>query len=105
MSSIAARRERVMLQSPVRVADEIGGAAIVWLDAGEVWAAIEAANVAHADAFDTNASTAALRVTINRRGDVRASWRVIWGTRVLGVVGVSDAGAPEIVLVCEEETL
>ena len=105
MSAIGARRQRIMLQSPVRVADEIGGAAIVWLDAGEVWAAIEATSVTQADALDTAASTAGLRVAINRRGDVRAGWRVVWGTRVLGVVGVSDSGAPDIVLVCEEETL
>jgi head-tail adaptor len=47
----------------------------------------------------------AFRVTINRRNDVRAGWRVIWGARVLRVVGVSDGGAPRIVLVCEEERL
>ena len=35
----------------------------------------------------------------------RAGWRVIWGARVLSVVGVSDGGAPRIVLVCEEEKL
>lgn len=93
------------LQSPLRVADEIGGAAIAWSDAGEVWAAIEATRVAQAEAFDTAASTAGFRVTVNRRDDVRAGWRAIWGTRVLRVVGVSDGGAPAIVLVCEEETL
>lgn len=105
MSAIGARRARVTLQSPLRVADEIGGAAIAWSDAGAVWAAIEATRVAQAEAFDTAASTAGFRVTVNRRDNVRAGWRVVWGTRVLRVVGVSDYGAPAVVLFCEEETL
>ncbi len=105
MNAIRARRERVKLQNPVRVADEIGGAAIAWSDAGEVWASIQATSVAQADLFDTNAATAGFRVTINRREDVRAGWRVIWGGRELRIVGVSDGGAPAIVLICEEETL
>jgi SPP1 family predicted phage head-tail adaptor len=95
----------VTLQSPTRVADEIGGAAIAWTDQGEAWAVIHATSVAQLEQFDTRAAVSAFRVTINRRNDVRAGWRVIWGARVLRVVGVSDGGAPRIVLVCEEERL
>jgi head-tail adaptor len=102
---LRARHVRVMLESPMRVADEIGGAAIAWIEQGEVWATIHATSVSQADLFDTRAAVNAFRVAINRRDDVRAGWRVIWGARVLSVVGVSDGGAPRIVLVCEEEKL
>lgn len=40
--ALGALRERVKLQSPMRVADEIGGAAIAWVDEGDVWAEVAA---------------------------------------------------------------
>jgi SPP1 family predicted phage head-tail adaptor len=102
---IGALRARVKLQSPTRVADEIGGAAIAWSDAGDVWAEIEAGGVSPATDFDATPSVATYGVTINRRDDVRSGWRVAWGARRLRIVGVADDGAPRIQLTCREETL
>jgi SPP1 family predicted phage head-tail adaptor len=96
-------RARVTLEEPVRIADEIGGAAILWTARGEVWAVIEARGAGDALAFDTLPSTASYDVSVNRRADVRAGWRVVWGERRLRITGVSDEGAPRIVLHCEEE--
>jgi SPP1 family predicted phage head-tail adaptor len=103
MSAIGAARARVTLEEPVRIADEIGGAAILWTSRGDVWAAIEARGAGEGAAFDTVPSTAFFEVTINRRADVRAGWRIVWGERRLRISGVSDEGAPRIVLRCEEE--
>lgn len=103
--AIGAMRARVTLEEPVRVADEIGGAAILWTARGAVWAAIEARSASEAPAFDAARSVSSFDVTINRRGDVRAGWRLAWGERRLRVTGVSDDGAPRIVLRCEEERL
>ena len=105
MSALSALRERVKLQSPTRVADEIGGAAIYWADEGDVWAAIKAGGADESAAFDTAPSQASYHVTINRRDDVRAGWRIAWGARRLLIGGVADDGAARIELVCEEETL
>jgi len=102
---IGALRARVKLQSPTRVADELGGAAIAWSDAGDVWAEIIAGGVSERADVDALASAASLRVTINRRDDVRAGWRVAWGVRRLRIVGVADDGAPRIQLICQEEIL
>ena len=99
------RHERVRLESPVRVADEIGGAAIAWANQGDVWATIEAGSTAQAERFDAHPATTSFRVTINRREEVRAGWRVMWGARELRIIGVSDSGAPRTVLICEEEKL
>jgi head-tail adaptor len=98
-------RARVRLERPVRAPDDIGGAAISWTDEGDVWAAIEASGAALGAAFDTAPAISALRLTINRRADVRAGWRVVWGARALRVAGVRDEGGARIVLNCEEETL
>jgi SPP1 family predicted phage head-tail adaptor len=103
--AIGARRTRVTLQRPTRVADEIGGAAIAWSSEGDVWAEIEAGSASDGAAFDVNPSNAAYRVEINRRDDVRAGWRIAWGARRLRIVGVADEGAPRIQLNCQEETL
>ncbi len=97
---IGALRARVKLQRPTRVADEIGGAAIAWTDEGDVWAQVDAGA-----ARETSPSVAAYRVTINRRDDVRAGWRIAWGARRLRIAGVTDEGAPRIQLMCEEERL
>lgn len=101
--AIGAMRSRVTLQSPVRVADEIGGAAILWNNVAEVWAAVDALSARETAAFDTTSSTASFRVVIYRRDDVRAGWRVRWGERVLRVAGVVDGGGRRIDLMCEEE--
>lgn len=102
---IGALRARVKLQSPTRVADEVGGAAIAWSDAGDVWAEIVAGGADEAASYDAAPSLASYRVTINRRDDVRAGWRVAWGVRRLRIVGVADDGRPRLQLNCREETL
>jgi SPP1 family predicted phage head-tail adaptor len=103
--AIGALKARVTLESPLRVADEIGGAAIAWSDAGDVWAEIAALGAGESAAFDASVSVASYRVIINRRDDVRAGWRIVWGGRVLRITGVRDAGAARIELSCEEEML
>jgi SPP1 family predicted phage head-tail adaptor len=103
--AIGALRARVKLQSPIRIADELGGAAIAWSDEGDVWAEIEAGGANESVAADATPSFASFRVTINRRDDVRAGWRIAWGVRRLRISGVADDGAPRIQLNCQEEIL
>ncbi len=100
--ALGAMRARVTLQAPARVADEIGGAALLWSPQGDVWAAIEAEGAGEIAAFDTLAASRRLRLTINRFDGVAAGWRASWGERRLRVVGVLDEGAPRIILLCEE---
>jgi SPP1 family predicted phage head-tail adaptor len=103
--AIGAARARVTLQYPTRVVDEIGGAAIAWTDAGEVWVQITARGGSQTSAFDASPAIALFSVMINRRDDVRAGWRVVWGERVLRIVGAADDGAPRMTLSCEEEII
>lgn len=103
--AIGALRARVRLESLMRVTDEIGGAALAWLSQGEAWAEIAAGGVASNAGLDTSTSVASYRISIRRRDDVRAGWRVVWGARSLSVLGVRDEGGARIELICEEEVL
>ena len=103
--AIGAMRARVTLKQPTRVADEIGGAALMWVNAGDAWAEISAGSTGESAAYDAAPSNTAYTVRINRRDDVRASWRVVWAARVLRVVAVRDEGDTRIDLFCEEEIL
>ncbi|MFN3462697.1 MAG: phage head closure protein [Terricaulis sp.] len=103
--AIGALRARVKLQSPARIADELGGAAIAWSDEGDVWADVQAGGADESVAFDATPSVATFRVTLNRRDDIRAGWRIAWGVRRLRITGVADQGGPRIILNCLEETL
>lgn len=103
--AIGVARARIKLQRPTRVADEIGGAAVLWSDEGDVWADIAATAASLNATFDGAAAVTAFRATINRRSDVRGGWRAIWGARTLRIIAVRDDGAPRIDLICEEEKL
>ncbi len=102
---IGAMRARVTLESPLRVADELGGAAMFWRDEGDVWAEIVAGAAGESAAFDTSPSTASYAVTIYPRTGVRAGWRILWGQLRLRIEGVADDGGPRIALSCTEEIL
>ena len=101
--AIGELRHRVRLEHPTRAADDLGGAAITWIDAGEAWAAIAVRGAGEAPAHDGARSWTSYTVTLDRRSGVRVGWRVIWGARALRVVGVLDDGAPRLDLICEEE--
>jgi SPP1 family predicted phage head-tail adaptor len=101
--AIGVMRARITLQQPTRVADEIGGAAISWASAGDVWAEIAAGSVSDSADYDTPTSDVSYTVTINRSADVRAGWRVVWGARRLRVTAIRDDGAPRVALACKEE--
>jgi len=103
MDAIGAMRARLSLESPARTADDLGGATLSWTAQGDVWAEIESAGAGQGANYDTAPSLAAYRVRINRRDDVRAGWRALWGDRVLRITGVRDEGGPRIDLSCEEE--
>lgn len=103
--TIGAMRARVTLKRATRVADEIGGAALLWVNAGDAWAEISAVSASESADYDGSRSVARYVASINRRDDVRAGWRVIWGARTLRVIGVRDDGGARIELICEEEVL
>ncbi len=103
--AIGAMRARVTLQRPERVADEIGGAALLWTDEAALWAAIAASGGDERADYDGAASVSRFRVTINARPPARVGWRLLWGARVLRITGVAQDSARRTELQCEEERL
>lgn len=101
--AIGALNARVTLQSPTRTLDDIGGAGLSWSSQGDVWAAIEASGAGVTADFDAARGLSSYRVIINRRADLHTGWRVLWGARVLRIVGVRDDGAARQTLECAEE--
>jgi head-tail adaptor len=102
--ALGAMRHRVIVQKPTRIADEIGGAALSWIDDGACWAEIGATGASEAPAFDAARAINSFRVSINRR-DIAAGWRLAWGERRLRVIGVRDDGGARLSLSCQEERL
>jgi head-tail adaptor len=103
--AIGAMRARVTLTQPTRVADELGGVALLWVSAGDAWAEIRGGAVGERADYDGALSSTAYTARINRRDDIRAGWRLAWGERTLRVVGVRDDSDARIELICEEEIL
>lgn len=103
--AISALRARVRIETLSRVADEIGGAALAWIDQGAAWAEIVASGAGQAEAYDTTRGAAAIIVRLRRR---EADWlrsRIVRGDATYRVRAVRDDGGPRIELVCEEERL
>ncbi len=96
---------RIRFESPVRNADEIGGASIVWNDEGEAWARIDAGATSSGQAYDTVRASGRVRVEVRKRDDLRPGWRVLWDGRILSIFGIEDGGGARITLACEEEVL
>jgi head-tail adaptor len=103
--AIGVLRARVTLQSPLRTPDDLGGAMLSWADEGDAWAEIKPASAKQGIAYDTAPSVGLYAAIINRRSDVRAGWRLLWGVRTLRITGVRDGGDARIELSCEEEVL
>lgn len=98
-------RARVRLQSPVRVDDEVGGAALSWSDGGSAWALVESLSTSLNANYDRQVSTTRVRMTLRARDDVRAGWRLVWGVRTFRILGVECDGGARLSLNCEEEIL
>lgn len=102
-------RHRITLQSPGGTRDEVGERTTTWNDVATVWASVEPLSTgerhvaAQAHAFVTH------RVTIRYDSLVAAidaSWRVLFGARVLTIEGVRNLEERNSVieLVCTEST-
>ena len=102
---IGALRARVMLQSPARTPDDLGGASLAWADEGEVWAELAPAGAGERIAYDTASAIVSYVLHIRARADVRAGWRVRMGLRAFRVLAVRDLAGARLDLICEEESL
>ncbi len=105
--TVARLRARITLLRPESTGDNIGGATVEYVSAGEVWAGISASGASGVAVYDGSAARAGYRAEIRMRRDVRPDWRVAWGERALRIASIADADPRGEILIlnCEEEML
>lgn len=98
-------REKITLQSPQTTRDvTMGGlSAPVWRDEAEVWAAIDAPSGRETNVAQQITAVITFSIQIRPRYDVRATWRVLWGRRVLSIEAILPSAAKDrTTLLCSE---
>lgn len=104
MSGIGALRERIEIQQVATSRDAIGGEVQTWGPLAGVWARVEPMSSSEQWRRQQMQASAAWKITIRWRADVTTKHRVVWGTRVFLVKGVtnSDERKRFLVLACDE---
>jgi SPP1 family predicted phage head-tail adaptor len=78
---------QIVLQYPTRVTDGMGGFTTTWNTAATVWAKMTTLRSDEAIQAMAITGTAVHNITIRYRTDVRASWRVKFGSRLFAIIG------------------
>lgn len=86
--NIGPLRKRIMLQSPTRVSDGMGGHTVTFADEMEAWAAIWPTSANERIEGGQQVLTVSHRVRIRYRGGVHPSWRIRYGDRYFAIVGI-----------------
>ena len=100
-------RHRLTLQSPSRMDDGGGGAAIAWTDVAELWAALETSTGGETTSAGRLSGTIQAVVTIRYRDAVTPAMRFLFGARILEIRAVLDPDGSRRFLrcLCEEQDL
>jgi SPP1 family predicted phage head-tail adaptor len=103
---IAALRDWLVLEQPVRMPDGGGGAAIAWQTVAELWAHVRPITGDERLAHDQVAGRLTHRVAIRYRAGVLPAMRLRQGARVYEIVAVIEtAPRRRLECLCEERTL
>lgn len=97
-------RHEVYLQAPSKSFDSEGAEVITWTTIATVWAAV--VPLTGREYYEAKALNAELthKVTIRYRRNVQTTWRVLYGSRALGIVSVADVEErhEQLELLCKE---
>jgi SPP1 family predicted phage head-tail adaptor len=80
-------RHQVSLQYKTRVPDSMGGWVDSYVTAATVWAKLTTLKSDEAIQAMSTTGTAIHNITIRYRTDVRASWRIKYGSRYFAIIG------------------
>lgn len=95
---------RIALEYETRTPDGMGGASVTWTKKAEVWCAIWPVNATTQIQSGQQAGSITHRIRMRYRLDLRATWRLRYGTRyfaILGIVNPNERGAM-LDLLCKE---
>lgn len=88
--NIGRMRHRVILQRQATTQTLRGAQVFSWSDVAMVWAEVRSPSARERVAGDLEVAQATHLVVMRRRADTTSVNRVLWGTRVLSVLGVLD---------------
>jgi len=98
-------KTRIKLQKPqAAAASAYGEVTPTWVDVGSVWSEVNPQLGREYDLSGKEHEEHTLRVRIRYNSDVRASWRVVIGSRtleILSAVNTAEANE-ELILLCKE---
>ena len=94
-------RHKIELLSPARTGDEAGGASIVWVSGGEIWAAVERLTSTRDFAGDRDNRLKRIAVTV-RPGGFELGGRLVFSGESYEIVSIESDGARRLTLICEE---
>ena len=104
--NIAALRERLVLEQPVRTPDGGGGASVTWELVAELWAHVRPISGDERLRHDQLAGRLTHEVWLRYRPGVTPAMRFRQGTRVYEIVAVLEAQRrSRLQCLCEERTL
>ena len=84
-------RQRLVLESPVRIPDGGGGAIESWLTVAEIWASLTPATGAESVPAEAIAGHVSHVVVMRHRSDVVPAMRLRSGTRLFEITAILDA--------------
>lgn len=103
---IAALRDRLTLEQPVRTPDGGGGAAVAWEPVAELWAYVSPVSGDERLAHDRIAGRLTHAVWLRRRPGLVPAMRLRQGTRIYEIVAVLDTPhRTHLKCLCEERSL
>ena len=102
--AIGSLREQIVIQQSAPTKDAIGGTIEGWSSLATVWARVEPMSAGEQYRRQQIQANAQWKVTIRWRGDINSKHRIVWGTRVFQVKGVTNADERKrfLVLACDE---
>ncbi|HSW62173.1 MAG TPA: phage head closure protein [Dissulfurispiraceae bacterium] len=78
---------RITLQCQTRVSDGMGGTVVVWTDMATVWAKKTTHRSDEAVQAMATTGTAIHNFRVRYRTDVRSSWRIKEGNKLMAIIG------------------
>ena len=81
-------RHRLTLQQPVETVNDFGETVISYSDVDTVWGAVDPnAGKRYFEAMQANSEIQGA-IRLRYRSDIEATWRILYGTRVLQIISI-----------------
>jgi len=96
---------RIIIQTPAKVSDNMGGYNVTWSDYATVWAKCWTVSSSET-MIDTKISlTRIQKFCIRYRNPISPSWRIKWGTKYFNITAIDPDEKNEFIYLTVEEVI